>query len=83
VLAVACSHPVTTAAGKRLADELAAGLPRQAWQRLSAGQGSKGPHLYDWAWITIDPDRPRHRWLLIRRSNTAGDSWAGLPGTVG
>ncbi len=43
VLAVACSHPVTTAAGKLRADAIAASLPRLAWQRLSAGAGSKGP----------------------------------------
>src|SRR5699024_7466809 len=41
VLAVACSHPVTTAAGKRRADEIAASLPKRTWQRLSAGAGSK------------------------------------------
>lgn len=75
VLAVACSHPVTTAAGKRRADELAASLPRHTWQRISAGQGSKGPRFYDWAWITIDPDteRPGQRWLLIRRNNSTGE----------
>jgi hypothetical protein len=44
VLTVACSHHVTTtAAGRQRADAIAAGLPRRAWQRLSAGQGSKGP----------------------------------------
>jgi len=77
VLAVACSHRVATAAGKRRADQIATGLPLHAWQRLSAGRGSKGPRLYDWAWITIDPDtgtdRPGQRWLLIRRNNTTGE----------
>src|SRR3954469_1488066 len=28
-------------------------LPRKAWQRLSAGDGAKGPRLYDWAYIPI------------------------------
>jgi SRSO17 transposase len=75
VLAVACSHPVTTAAGKRRADQIAASLPRQVWQRVSAGQGSKGPRFYDWAWVTIDADaeRPGPRWLLIRRNYTTGE----------
>jgi SRSO17 transposase len=41
VLAAACSHRVRTAAGPRRADAIAASLPRRAWQRLSAGQGSK------------------------------------------
>lgn len=69
VLAVACHHRVPTAAGPRRVDTLTANLPHQAWQRLSAGQGSKGPRRYDWAWVDLgaDPDRPAHRWLLIRR----------------
>jgi SRSO17 transposase len=67
VLAVAKSHPVTTAAGPLRADALAAKLPPRAWQRLSAGAGAKGHRWYDWAWISIDPGQPGHRWLLIRR----------------
>jgi SRSO17 transposase len=26
-------------------------LPAKAWRRLSAGEGAKGPRLYDWAWL--------------------------------
>ena len=76
VLAVACSHRVTTAAGTLRADVIAASLPRRAWQRLSAGPGSKGPRYYDWAWIsfpTADAECPGQRWLLIRRNNTTGE----------
>ncbi|MFI7065183.1 IS701 family transposase [Kribbella sp. NPDC050124] len=76
VLAVACSHPVRTGVGKIRADELAASLPRKAWQRLSAGAGSKGPRWYDWAWISIEPERADaqgQRWLLLRRNNTTGE----------
>jgi SRSO17 transposase len=73
VLAVACSHRVRTAAGPQRADALARGLPRRAWQRLSAGQGSKGARFYDWAWITIEPGAPGHRSLLIRRSISTGE----------
>ena len=75
VLAVACSHQVTTAAGRQRADAIARTLPRRAWQRLSAGQGSKGPRSCDWAWITIDPGAAPagHRSLLIRRNNTTGE----------
>jgi hypothetical protein len=32
VLAVACSHQVRTGVGKIRADQLAASLPRRAWQ---------------------------------------------------
>ena len=76
VLAVACTHQVRTGVGKIRADELAASLPRKAWQRLSAGAGSKGPRLYDWAWISLEPegaDVPGQSWLLIRRNNTTGE----------
>lgn len=73
VLAVACSHQVSTSAGKRRADELAASLPRHTWQRVSAGPGSKGPRCYDWAWVTINAKHPGQRWLLIRRNNSTGE----------
>jgi SRSO17 transposase len=73
VLAVAKSHPVTTAAGALRADALAARLPPRAWQRLSAGAGAKGHRWYDWAWAGIDAGRPGCRWLLIRRSRRTGE----------
>jgi len=77
VLAIACSHRVTTASGQVRAYTLAKGLPKRAWQPLSAGDGAKGPRLYDWAWITIDPDTttaaPGYRWLLVRRNQRTGE----------
>ena len=41
VLALSCDHRAPCVAAAR-ADTLAARLPRQAWQRLSAGDGAKG-----------------------------------------
>jgi SRSO17 transposase len=39
------------------------------WQRLSAGDGAKGPRLYDWAYQTYPSLRPGwNRGLLVRRS---------------
>ena len=68
VLAVSCDHRVPAGAGHAIrADELAARLPRRAWQRLSAGEGAKGHRYHDWAWISISDPRPGYRWLLIRR----------------
>ena len=68
VLAVAATHRVTTGpAGTCQARQIADRLPRRAWQRYSAGEGAKG-HRYDWAWVAIDPGRPGHRWLRIRRT---------------
>jgi hypothetical protein len=49
VLAVACSHEVTTGAGKFRADILAKKVPKRAWQKLSAGAGAKGHRVYNWA----------------------------------
>jgi len=51
-------------------DTLAQALPQSAWQRLSAGSGSKGERLYDWAEIALwrhgaEPGVDR---LLVRRS---------------
>jgi SRSO17 transposase len=83
VLAIGCDRTIPTAAGPRRADTLAAGLPRSAWHRLSAGAGAKGQRVYQWAWITHpDPagrqesDYPhdtRCWWLLIRRNPTTGE----------
>jgi SRSO17 transposase len=69
VLAVSRDHRIPVGAGRAArADELAARLPRRAWQRLSAGAGAKGHRYYDWAWITIADASPGCRWLLIRRN---------------
>ena len=74
VLAVACRHRVPAGAGLALrADELAARLPKRAWQQLPAGEGAKGKRYYDWAWIMIGDRRPGHRHLLIRRNRSTGE----------
>ena len=44
-------------------------VPTRAWRRLPAGDSSKGPRLYDWAWL---PDYAEaapgwRKGLLIRR----------------
>jgi len=70
VLAVAKTHQVVTGPGTGPAGALAAGLPRQAWQRCSAGHGAKGHRYYDWAWIGIQPGQAGCHWLLVRRNRT-------------
>jgi SRSO17 transposase len=54
------------------ADALIAHLPAQAWKKLSAGDGAKGPRLYHWARVAIRPleDPAMGYWLLARRSLT-------------
>jgi SRSO17 transposase len=45
-------------------------VPEEAWRRLSAGAGAKGPRLYDWAYVRLNrPGWPDHdHGLLVRRS---------------
>jgi SRSO17 transposase len=44
-------------------------LPRKAWERLSAGDGAKGPRLYDWVYIPYSGAAPGFQCgLLVRRS---------------
>ena len=74
VLAVACDHQVTvTGRVKMRVDHLAATLPTAAWQRYSAGAGSKGPRWYAWAWIDITDSQHPGQTLLIRRNTTTGE----------
>ena len=61
------------------AEEIARALPASAWRRLSAGEGTKGARLYDWAYLELadleaDEFNPAlsgtwARGLLIRRNN--------------
>lgn len=76
VLAVACNEPVgiRTPDGVRRQVEVREvealmALSAQNWQRLSMGDGTKGPRLYDWVCVPILhrwEDDEKH-WLLIRR----------------
>ena len=77
VLAVAKSHRFTTGIGPRRAIDLAVRLPKNSWQRMSAGIGAKGPRWYDWALIEVsDPavtEGTGPNWLLIRRRISDGE----------
>lgn len=75
LLAVSCNVkvrlPGQRAYRARQVKDVVAGLPAEAWQRLSAGEGSKGPRLYDWAWLeaeSSDLPEERKRFVLARRS---------------
>ena len=60
------------------AEKIAKALPAEVWRRLSAGDGTKGPRQYDWAYVELadleaeeysdDLTGPWTRGLLIRRS---------------
>jgi SRSO17 transposase len=87
VLGVNATQPFNSWIGKPTvagtAEEIAKGLEPSAWQRLSAGEGTKGPRLYDWAYLELaDLNADQYggsatgvwtRGLLIRRSLSDGE----------
>jgi SRSO17 transposase len=87
VLGVAANH-VFNSWGKEPfvrgpAAKLAQELPKNAWQRLPSGEGTKGPRLHDWAYLELaDLDAGQYnsalvgawtRGLLIRRNIADSD----------
>ena len=78
VLAVKNNEPlwVDTEGGSAqvAARELAQQIPDDRWQRLSGGEGSKGPRRYDWGWLPIRPcsEPDQGHWLLVRAWSRIG-----------
>lgn len=75
VLAVARSEPLWWQGPQHVkAEEIAQALPARAWRRLSAGAGTKGERLYDWALVPLwrlqltQKERRFGHYLLVRRS---------------
>ena len=72
VLAVPETHLVWNRGEPQPVGLLAALLPSQAWVPLSAGEGSQGARLYEWAWLELPYEREESQgwtsWLLIRRN---------------
>lgn len=87
VLGVASNHVFRSWGKDHLvggtAAKIAQDLPRNAWRRLSAGEGTKGPRLHDWAYLELaDLDAGEYnstlagewtRGLLVRRNIANGD----------
>jgi SRSO17 transposase len=87
VLGVASNHVFRSWGKQQLvggtAASIAQTLPKTAWRRLSAGEGTKGPRLNDWAYVELaDLDAGEYcgsltgewtRGLLIRRNLAGGD----------
>jgi SRSO17 transposase len=87
VLGVNGTHPFSSWGNKPAvagtAKEIAQALPASAWARLSAGEGTKGLRLHDWAYLELaDLEAAEYddglsglwtRGLLIRRSIAAGE----------
>jgi SRSO17 transposase len=79
VLAVKATQPLWAHGEQGPAElparQLVARLPARAWRRLSAGDGAKGPRVYDWARVgLVRPGWPgRGFWLLARRRLSDGE----------
>jgi SRSO17 transposase len=74
VLAVTSSKGVYHEGRQRQVRKVAQSLPEESWIRASAGKGSKGERLYDWACMALAESGMYRkgvragRWLLMRRS---------------
>jgi len=87
VLGVSATHHFNSWIGKPAvagtAESIAVDLDPSAWQRLSAGSGTKGERVYEWAYCELADLEPGDygatwtglwtRGLLIRRSLTDGE----------
>src|SRR5436305_10552288 len=87
VLGVNATHPFNSWGAKppvaRTAEAIARGLDPAAWRRLSAGEGTKGPRLHDWAYLELaDLEAAEYedgrtglwtRGLLVRRPIADGE----------
>jgi len=79
-LAVSCQEQVDVQGQRKRVDRIADGLEPDQWQRLSVGDGSKGPRDFDWARVELPA--PEHegwqRWVVVRRSLVSGEKPADL-----
>jgi SRSO17 transposase len=69
VLAVPCNQRLWVGLEQVRVDAIAAGWGPGRWRRHSAGAGSKGPRVYDWARqaLGVVDERGGRLWLLVRR----------------
>ena len=87
VLGIASTHQIRSWGVQSFmidtAENVAASLPAEAWRGLSAGDGTKGPRLHDWAYLPLAHlqadeyvDGAEGSWtrgLLIRRHRADGE----------
>ncbi len=74
-LAVSCQEQVEVQGERKRVDRIADGIASDQWQRISVGDGSKGPRAFTWARRELaSPDKPGwQRWLVVRRSLVEGE----------
>jgi SRSO17 transposase len=93
VLAVKSNEPLWCNIGRGVRQErvaaMVASIGNDDWHRVSAGDGAKGPRLYDWARVGLErltwlrglrglgeEEIRREHWLLVRRSIEKPDELA-------
>jgi hypothetical protein len=56
-------------------DHIADALEAEKFQRISVGDGSKGPRAFDWARVELTSSKPEgwQKWLVVRRSLVSGE----------
>jgi SRSO17 transposase len=79
VMAVRCSHVVTSGSGRAMtAADAVSMIPPHAWHRMRTGSGTKGTRHYDWAMLQVASDdapggdEDGHSVLLVRRHRYTG-----------
>ena len=70
VLAVSCQQRLWVQYRQKRVDAIVEEVPSNAWFRMSVGEGSKGPRVYDWTAgrLGVPTDAGLVKWLLVRRS---------------
>jgi len=74
-LAVSCQEQVEVEGERKRVDRIADGFEPDQWQRISVGDGSKGPREFDWARIElVKPEQEGwQKWLVVRRRLVEGE----------
>jgi SRSO17 transposase len=76
VLGISKDEPLWSGYEQKRADEWITHLSAEAWQRLSCGDGAKGPRIYDWVLLALPrwgQDADILHALLVRRSLEDGE----------
>src|SRR5262245_9217806 len=78
LLAVPANQPLFDGEFRSTVQVIADEFPCTAWERASAGDGSKGPREYDWAVRAFGPvdERGWRLWLVVRRHRDRPDERA-------
>jgi SRSO17 transposase len=74
-LAVSCQEQVEGQGERKRVDHIAGAVEADQWQRISVGDGSKGPREFDWARVELaKPEQEGwQKWLVVRRSPVSGE----------